>query len=340
MAVLTHHRSERYFGLRSMDPMKDLRGVADLIEEAFADDLDRSGQSALQELRWLSRLKPILWWMIYTNPEHTDFLSGFVWEEESQIVGNITINRTKVSSRRWLISNLAVKRNYRGRGIARSLMDAALELVNEYNGLSISLQVRADNKPARNLYESLGFKEISGNTHLWLRRVPKVEFCPLPGEVILRPRTTSVKDTRHAYNLACVTMPLSAQREWPPRQRQFQLTGSEAIGNFFRGLIGGGPPAYWVVEDGVRFVGMLNIRPGAWRQRHRIELVVHPDWRGTLERPLINRALDYLYPWRSREVSIKHPADHTEAVKTYEQFGFIKKQTLIWMKLALRTDSA
>ena len=48
MAVLTQQQAEHYFGLRSMDPMKDLRGVADLIEEAFAYDLDRSGQNALQ----------------------------------------------------------------------------------------------------------------------------------------------------------------------------------------------------------------------------------------------------------------------------------------------------
>ena len=91
MAVLARRRTEKYFGLRPMDPLKDLRGVADLVEEAFANDLDRSGQNALQELRWLSRLKPILWWMVYASPDHTDFLSGFVWEEDDKIVGNIMI---------------------------------------------------------------------------------------------------------------------------------------------------------------------------------------------------------------------------------------------------------
>ena len=72
MAVLVHSRKE-YFGLRPMDPMKDLKGVADLIEEAFIHDLDRSGQNALRELRWLSRLTPVVWWMVTFNPDHTDF---------------------------------------------------------------------------------------------------------------------------------------------------------------------------------------------------------------------------------------------------------------------------
>ncbi|MEM7344562.1 MAG: GNAT family N-acetyltransferase, partial [Chloroflexota bacterium] len=143
---MTHTRDE-YFGLRPMDPLKDLGGVADLIEAAFADDLDSAGQNALRELRWLGRIKPVLWWMVYFSIDHTDFLSGFVWEENQTIVGNITVNRASVTSRRWLISNVAVAEPYRGRGIARSLMDAALELVKEYNGRSVSLQVRSDNPP-------------------------------------------------------------------------------------------------------------------------------------------------------------------------------------------------
>ena len=332
MAVLTQQQAEQYFGLRSMDPMKDLGGVADLIEEAFAHDLDRAGQNALQELRWLSRLKPILWWMIYTNPEHTDFLSGFVWEEDRKIVGNITVNRTKVSSRRWLISNLAVSKDYRGRGIARSLMDAGLELVRECNGASVALQVRSDNEPAKQLYRSLHFNEISGTTYLWAERVPPVEVTPIPHSLILRPRNTSAYDMREAYTLAsAATLPL-AQREWPLRQSQFRLSGSESVTNAARSFFGIGQPIYWVVEDGQRFVGMINVIPGKWRRTHKIELIVHPDWRGYLEKPLISRALFYLRSWRNRTLSVKHPAEHTDAVEAYKELGLQEKQTLLWLK--------
>lgn len=337
MAVLARRRTEekRFAGLREMDPMKDLRGVADLIEEAFASDLDRSGQSALQELRWLSRLKPILWWMVYASPDHTDFLSGFVWEEDRKIVGNITINRTSVGSRRWLISNLAVSKNYRGQGIATGLMYAAIELVKEYNGLSVALQVRADNQVARHLYESLHFKEISGTAYLWIRRVPKVEVEPLPRGLSLRTRNADVNDTREAYNLANLTTPLSVQKEWPLRQGQFRLNQNETISNFFRQLTGGGPLAHWAVEEEGRLVGLVNIKPATWGQSHQLELIVHPDWRGQLEGPLISRALNYLYPWRHRNIVIKHPAHHPEAVKVYKEFGFVENQTLIWMKREL-----
>jgi ribosomal protein S18 acetylase RimI-like enzyme len=333
MAVLARRRTEEFFGLRPMDPMKDLRGVADLIEEAFADDLDRSGQNALQELRWLSRLKPVLWWMIYTNPDHTDFLSGFVWEEHGKIVGNITVNRTRIGSQRWLISNLAVSKHHRGRGIARGLMYAALELVKECNGSSVSLQVRTDNEAAKNLYQSLHFREVSGTTYLWSRSAPKVEVLPLPKRVILRPRNFSTRDTREAYNLACAAMPMPVQKEWPLRQRYFRLSRGERLYNWFCWVIGGGPSVFWVVEDGQRFVALMNIRPGGWGQTHQIELIIHSDWRGYLEKPLISRALRYLYAWRSRVISFKHPAHHPEAIEVYKEFGLKEIQTLTWMKL-------
>ena len=335
-AVLTHSHSQKQFGLRPMDPMKDLRGVADLIEEAFASDLDRSGQSALRELRWLSYMGPILWWMVYLSPDHSDFLSGFVWEENKKIVGNITINRTAPGSRRWMISNLAVAKNYRQRGIARGLMYTALELVKEYNGTSVSLQVRADNTAAKKLYESLDFTPVSGTTYLSARNVPPVkkeEEGSLPDGITLRSQSYSSADVRQAYDLASASIPIALQKEWPLRQRHFQLSDGERLNNYFRRLIGAGPSARWIVEDGRRFVGLVNIQPGFLREAHRIELIVHPDWRGSLEKPLVVRTLRYLWPWRKNGLIIKQPAEHVEAIQAYKACGVGEEQTLIWMKL-------
>ena len=319
-----------------MDPMRDLGGVADLIERTFAPDLDSSGQGALRELRWMSRLKPLLWWMLYFSVDHSDFLSGFVWEENGKIVGNITVNRTSAGSRRWLISNLAVADGYKERGIGRSLMDASLELVREYNGLSVSLQVRADNVPAKRLYQSLGFKEISGAAYLRLGRVPRIkdiyQLPRLPGELNLRERQANVQDDRQAYDLAVATTPALAQKEWPVYRHSFQLSLEDQLENIFRRLMGWGASVHWVVEDSRRFVGLLDVTPGTIGQTHALRLLVHPDWRGQLEKLLVGQALEYLYPWRSRALVLRHPADHVEAIEVYKEFGFVEQQTLLWMK--------
>jgi hypothetical protein len=251
-------------------------------------------------------------------------------------VGNITVNRTAPGSRRWLISNLAVSKNYRGRGIAHGLMYAGLELVKEYSGTSVSLQVRADNGPAKHLYESLDFKEISGTTYLRLNRIPKVskqDLPPLPGEVILRPRNFDSIDARQAYQLASAAVPPEVQREWPLRQSRFRLDGQEQwLTNFFHKIIGGGSATHWVVENGHSFIATVNIQPGMLGKPHQVDLVVHPSWRSYLEKPLIGRALHYLQQWRSASITVKHPADHKEAIEVYKEFGFEESQTLIWMK--------
>ena len=217
-------------------------------------------------------------------------------------------------------------------------MYAGIELSKEYNGSSVSLQVRADNLPAKNLYTSLNFKEVAGTTYLHLSRVPMIEDIPkyaLPDGVSLRVRKPKAADTRQAYNLASIALPAAVQKEWPLRQSHFQISDKERLTNFLRGLFGSIPSAYWVVEDGSRFVGLLNVRPSGFGRAHQIELIVHPDWRGYLERPLISKALIHLSLWRNKRVLVKHPADHSEAIDTYKEFGFYEDQTLIWMKLDL-----
>lgn len=318
-----------------MNPMKDLGKVATLIEEAFAHDLDRAGQNALQELRWLSRFKPLLWWMLLINFDRTDFLSGFVWEEDGQIVGNVTINQMGMGARRWLISNVAVAEEYRGRGIATIMMDASEELVRECNGTAILLQVRADNNPARLLYQARQFKEIAGTTHLRLNQPISVATTPLPSGLLIRHRRYNSADTRRIYHLAQATTPASVQQEWPLRQSQFWVATQDRIANFLYQFIDL-PPVYWVVEDNRKnLVALVNIETSLLRHPHSIELIIHPNWRGQLEPSLISRALNYLHRSPHKPITVKQPIDHPEAIAVYKSLGFEEEQTLLWMKRAI-----
>jgi ribosomal protein S18 acetylase RimI-like enzyme len=211
-------------------------------------------------------------------------------------------------------------------------MYAGLELIKDYNGESVSLQVRADNIPARHLYDTLNFKEISGTTHLCFNRVPRIEKIPLPPGATLRPHNYDSSDARAAYNLVGAATPLANQKEWPLRHSRFRLGVNEKLNSIFCQLLGGPASAHWVVEDGQRFVGIVNIIPGILGRSHCLELVVHPDWRGRLEKPIISRVLNYLYPWRRIGIDIKHPTYHVEAIEAYREFGCQEDQTLIWMK--------
>ena len=56
------------------------------------------------------------------------------------------------------ITNVAVKGEYRGLGIGRKLLEKALDQCSQLKINDVTLEVRASNQVAINLYESVGFK--------------------------------------------------------------------------------------------------------------------------------------------------------------------------------------
>lgn len=63
--------------------------------------------------------------------------------------------------RTGFIYDLYVMPNYRGRGVAQKLIADCYKLTEEMGFKTIALNVFSKNKPARKLYEKLGFKEYT-----------------------------------------------------------------------------------------------------------------------------------------------------------------------------------
>jgi ribosomal-protein-alanine N-acetyltransferase len=55
------------------------------------------------------------------------------------------------------ITNVAVRPEYRRKGIGRKMMEILLDVAKEMGIVNISLEVRVSNKAARELYKSMGF---------------------------------------------------------------------------------------------------------------------------------------------------------------------------------------
>jgi GNAT superfamily N-acetyltransferase len=92
-------------------------------------------------------------------------LSGYVWEENGEIIGNVSlIPHRRAKKKYYLIANVAVQPKYRNKGIGRKLTHAAMEHAKLHNTNEIWLQVREDNPTAIGLYFSMGFVEQARRT--------------------------------------------------------------------------------------------------------------------------------------------------------------------------------
>jgi len=332
MVISIASKGEKSRGLRPMEPSRDLRQVAALIEEAFADQLDFRGQQALRELKAVSRLGPLLWLLDRLSPEFHETFSGFIWVEEGRVVGNVTVNRSNWRSRKWFISNVAVERAYQGRGIARELMRAAIGMARDRGGESVTLQVRADNMPALKLYRDLGFEELMGTAELHLERVGQVPFVPAEGFTL---RQRDYSEWHKGYELAQAATPDSEQRVRPIREEDFRKGFGGRVADWLGDIFAGQKTYRLAVDEDDRFIATLTVRASWWGGRHSLEMIVHPDYRGRLEEMLVTKALALLRHYPGQGVAVKMSASHQQAIETLKRYRFMEEKTLVQMRLNL-----
>ncbi len=146
--------------IRPLNLLRDLRPVADLVELCFQDTMDEDGRTYVRQMRRASQDKNFLRWASLKIESVSMPLSGYVWEKDGRIVGNVSLIPFRRGNQKiYLIANVAVHPEYRRQGIARALTLRARTHARQAGAAEIWLHVRDDNLGALRLYESLGFVE-------------------------------------------------------------------------------------------------------------------------------------------------------------------------------------
>lgn len=165
MSAITQAISNGSPQLRHLNIMRDLPRVADLVETCFSGTMDAEGQRFIQQMRRAGQDNSFLRWAASAVESASMPLSGYVWEESGQLVGNVSLIPYKYHGRKIsLIANVAVHPDYRRRGIARLLTETAMEHTSQHKADATWLQVRDDNPGAIKLYTDLGFQERARRT--------------------------------------------------------------------------------------------------------------------------------------------------------------------------------
>jgi ribosomal protein S18 acetylase RimI-like enzyme len=302
---------------------KDIPQVLELLRLAFGESLDAESRRILQGQTAVSGQPAMLWRF---NPMASRLSQGYVWEKDGRIVGNVTLLTTNINGR-FLIVNVAVHPNYRRQGIARMLMNAVADHVQQRHGREILLQVDKDNAHAIDLYQTLGYQTL-GAMITWLApagRMRPIEFAP---NIAMRKLRGS--EAKAAYELDILALPPNLNWPEPIPKDSYQTNLWRRLSNF----INARHHETWITTDGVRLTGSASIW-SEWGRAHQLTLRIHPQWRGELERPLLAKILSKLPYIPRRNVRIDHPFDDELTSSLLREANFKASRTLTHMRLDL-----
>lgn len=315
-AAAVARRSSARRGLMPVRSLRDMAPLADLMEAAFGGDVDPEGQRLIREMRSYGRAG-ILGWLAgkFVLPPAA-YPMGYVWYEDGRLVGNASVLPVESGAGRWVLANVAVKAEYRRRGIAREMVRSCMELARRRHGAEMVLQVESQNEGALQLYRDLGFRHLGDRTTY--RRPSNTSVPEKPDFGLARERHP--EEWREQYRLALEGYPEGVVWPFPVRAEFFR---GPAIG----GLVVPGPFRHWVWPEGPMIVGSLTARPDWDRSVWRLVLLSARSHRGQVEAGLISSALDYL----GSEAAVVLDYTAATAEPTLASLGFHAERSLTWM---------
>jgi ribosomal protein S18 acetylase RimI-like enzyme len=301
-------------GMRPVDPRRDLAGLADVIESAFADNLDPSGRRMASEMRRFGRMGWFGWLVGRVFLPPAAFPYGYVWLEQGRIVGNASLMPVQGASDRWVLANVAVDPAHRRRGIGRALVGACIDLARRREVRQIVLQVKSDNAAAHRLYEAYALVD-RGTRVTW--RLEGAAHWPAETNSAARPRRPA--EWQAHWELARRLAPLGVVWPHPLRSSQFRAASWMSTDAW----------AHYVWPNTGAIQAVLSGRTDSMDGGQWFLLSELPA-RGLAEIPLLERALR---GQRSGAVTVESEAGVGD--EAFRSLGFHEVHRLTWMSLTL-----
>lgn len=115
-----------------------------------------------------------------TSEDFADMIASpnitiLVAKDEEKIVGMITVLVYRIPYvKKAYLDDLVIDESYRGKGIAKQLMQHAIDLAKEKNASYVDLTARPERVEGNSLYEKFGFKKRETNVYRLVFNYDKV----------------------------------------------------------------------------------------------------------------------------------------------------------------------
>ncbi len=319
---LHSERTHRNNHVRPMDPRRDGRALASLLELCFhADGIDDGGQRLLNMLRHYG---PFDNWNLDGAP-------GFVWMDEHGLMGNASIQRNPSRRDTWIVGNVATHPDCRGRGIATQLVEACINHARARGGNHVALQVHHENLPALRVYHKLGFKMLGSAVHY--RHMPMSHREPLMMTGMQDQPHFSIRnmhwhDRSTIWNLVQQNVPTEMTYAEPFESTLYQVGLRWRFANTFNG----NPEQWRLGEDNDGHIGAVRTRAMPNQTEHLLELLLDDAASVQMGVHLVYAGLDRLRQYISRPVTAVQCRGNPQVHSALQVCGFQPIRELIHMR--------
>jgi ribosomal protein S18 acetylase RimI-like enzyme len=314
--------------IRQIDPWRDGRMVASLLENAFRDEIiDESGARMLSQLRNYGVFEALSF----------GFGTGFVWVEDDEIVGNASVQRNLMRRDTWMIGNVATRADMRNRGIGRALVDKCVDYAVGKGARYVALQADINNKPALHVYGKAGFARMGEVMHYQRNNARQVARQSIPSahtDVHIRPARWM--DANAVWALTQHNIPAELTFADAFDSNVYRLGVRWSLANTFAGN-----PEHWFVlptpANPKALLGAVRTRANIDGACHHLEVLLSNDAAANTETGvrLIACGLERLANYISNPVyaaqALPHPAVHHALVA----MDFQPRRTLTHMRLTV-----
>jgi ribosomal protein S18 acetylase RimI-like enzyme len=308
--------------IRRIDVRRDLLSVAELIEICFSNQMDHDGIEYIRQIRRAAQSPNALRWTQGSHENLSIPLDGYVWSEQGRIVGNLTlIPFLSGGTWRYLIANVAVHPDYRGRGIAKQLTEKALEHVHDHLAHAAWLQVRDDNPIAIHLYRELGFQERTRRA-TWICEPDSPSSGNVPSgiQIDFRRKTDWEDQEKWLHSV----YPPSVTWNLPLRIGSYKP-------DFWHDLVhwmNGDRIDHWAARRENRLLGLASLELTS-RSSDNLWLAVAPEQEDVTVQALLAQTRKNNSTFHT--LSVNYPANR--ATQAFQSAGFSHLNTLIWMEV-------
>lgn len=306
--------------VRQVDPWRDGRAIAQLLETVFRDEASSDdGVRLIHALRNYGLLDAML----------LGGATGFVWIEDGQLVTNASVQRNYTRRNTWIIGNVATQPAYRNRGIGRAVVEACIQYAASHGAHYVALQADVNNDPALHLYGKLGFRRLGEVAHYLRPAATDLPDDETPSYV----RKAKWSDRAAVWALAQRHVPGQFTFAEPFDPNMYRLGLRWSLLNALNGNV-----QRWQVMDSAKqgvLLGAVRTRATLEGSYHHLEVLPNAD--ATVEDTvrLIESGLRHLRRYVAKPIYAAHACTSEVPHAALQAAGFRLTRTLVHMRLDL-----